>query len=164
MIVTSIIFFIAIVFAFGMLTFRAWELRKGHAILPSGTTEKAQEFSFRQLEKYMLYLTKRAIQWIVLVVVKYWFIALTKFKKWVADKWPRVHAFFAPTPKPTNTTRPSYMRRAVVESKIKIRRVKEKVKREHAEKVAEKEAEVASVQTEIPESVETIETPEEVEE
>ena len=89
----------------------------------------------------MLYLTKRAIQWIVLVVVKYWFIGLTKFKKWVADKWPKVHAFFAPTPKPTNTTRPSYMRRAVVESKMKIRRVKEKVKREHAEKVAEKEAE-----------------------
>jgi hypothetical protein len=162
MIVTSIIFFIAIVFAFGMLTFRAWELRTGHATMPSLASEKAPEFSFRQLEKYMLYLTKRAIQWIVLTAVKYWFIGVTKFKKWVADKWPKVHAFFSPTPRPTTSTRPSYVRRAVKESKIKIRRVKEKVKREHAEKVAEKEA--AILEPEIPESVETIEAPEEVEE
>lgn len=98
----------------------------------------------------MLYLTKRAIQWVVLVVVKYWFIGVTKFKKWVQDKWPKVYVFFAGIPKsPENTKRPSYVRRAVVESKIKIKRVKEKVKREHAEKIAEKEAEHTTVETEI---------------
>ncbi len=155
MIITAtIIFFAAILFAFGMLVFRAWELRNGHVTMPQETCT-IPEFSFRQFEKYVLYLTKRVVQWIVLIAVKYWFISVTKFKKWIADKWPRVNAFFQTTPKQDSATaRPSYIRRAVAESRVKIRRVKEKIKREHAEKVIEEKIGVLP-EVEIPESRET---------
>jgi hypothetical protein len=141
MIIVIIIFFISVILAFGMLVFRAWQLRTGRVAQETIEANQLPEFSFRQVEKYMLYLTKRAIQWVVLIVVKYWFIAVTKTKKWVAAEWPKIHSFFVRTPKASDPARPSYVRRAVVESKIKIRRMKEKVKKEHAEQVEEKQEE-----------------------
>ncbi len=132
MILPITIFLIAITTAFGMLAFRAWELRTGR--VETGTFEEhtLPSFSFRQFERTMLYLAKHVIQWIVLFVVKHWFIFITKGKKWISEKWPKIHAYFEPkisdSPTPTKL---SFVKRAVLESKAKIKHIKEKVKEEH---------------------------------
>lgn len=132
MILPITIFVIAIATAFGMLTFRAWELRTGR--VKEGVFEEhtLPSFSFRQFERTMLYLAKHIIQWIVLFLVKHWFILVTKVKKLVADKWPKIHAYFEPKVSESPTpTKISFVKRAVLESKAKIKRIKEKVKEEH---------------------------------
>ncbi|MBP6908505.1 MAG: hypothetical protein KBB75_01625 [Candidatus Pacebacteria bacterium] len=128
-----VIFFIAIITAFTMLAFRAWELRTGRITSPEGQTQShIPEFSFRQLEKTMLYITKHVVQWIVLTTVKYWFIGLAKTKKWLLEKWPHIHKHFE---KDTNASpqpiRHSFVKRAVLESKAKIQKIKERVKEDH---------------------------------
>ncbi len=127
----GIIFALSTASLFGMLWYRAWEIKKAEKpleikrILPP-------EIYFRQIEKIMLYLTKHIVQWIVIGVAKYWFIFSTKSQKWFVTKLPRVHDFFTkkkPTSdKPTKT----FVGRAILESKIKIKRVKERVKKEHS--------------------------------
>lgn len=130
MIITIVIFFIAIILAFGMLTFRAWEIRTLR-IVPT-TEPVTPELSFRQMEKTMLYLTKHMVQGTVLVIVKYWFIATTKAKKSIEDKWPRIIRLLEKkSVEAKKPIRPSFVQRAVLESKIKIKRIKEKVKREN---------------------------------
>ena len=132
MIITIIIFFIAILVAFGMLSFRAWQIRTSQIAPVSENGEsRGHELSFRQIEKNMLYLTKHIVQALVLTVAKYWFIFITKTKKWVMDKWPKVHSLFQKKPSPEGPTKPSFIQRAVLESKSKIKRIKERVKEEH---------------------------------
>jgi predicted small integral membrane protein len=128
-VIIVIIFFIAIITAFGMLAFRSWELRTGHAVMPEETTIPVLKIPFRQIEKSMLYLTKYIIQTIVLETVRVWFIITTKTKKWLATKWPKQ---FKKNAGPR--AKPSFVNRAVRESRIKIKRIREKVKQEHGEK------------------------------
>lgn len=89
------------------------------------------EVSFRHIEKIMLYLTKHIVQGIVLTTVKYWFIITTKGKKVLIDRWPKVNDYFKKKPGSPNTTKPSFVKRAIIESKTKIKKIKEKVKKEH---------------------------------
>jgi hypothetical protein len=132
MIITIIIFFIAILVAFGMLSFRAWQIKTSQVVPVSENSERTMpELSFRQIEKNMLYLTKHIVQALVLTVAKYWFILVTKTKKWVMDKWPKVHLFFQKKPVSEGPVKPSFIQRAVLESKSKIKRIKERVKEEH---------------------------------
>lgn len=138
MLIAIIILLVAIITAFGMLAFRAWELRTERIEMPVSEDHKVTELSFRQIERNMLYLTKHIVQWMVLFTVRHWFITATKTRKLIEDKWPKVHEFFQKKPS-VNPSRPSFIKRAVVESKIKIRRIKERVKREHEAKIAEKE-------------------------
>lgn len=133
MIISITIFFLAIILAFGMITFRAWEIRTMR-IKEENIESKIPEISFRHVEKSMLYLTKRVIQGVVLVIAKQWFIATTKTKKFVTDKWPKVSNYFKKKGSATNNTqKPSFFQKALIESKFKIKRIKEKVKREHGE-------------------------------
>jgi hypothetical protein len=122
------IFFIAIVIAFGMLVFRAWELRTGRVEI----TERlpVSNISFRHVEKNMLHLTKYVIQGIIFTGAKYWFITVTKTKKEFKEKLPRINALLKKKPRPT-PTRVSFVKRSIIESKIKINRIKERVKKEH---------------------------------
>ena len=114
-----------------MLTFRAWEIRTLR-INPENIEPAVPEISFRHIEKSMLYFTKHIVQGIVLSVVKYWFIIITKTKKWISDNWPKMHDYFKKKVVTSNeTTTPSFFHRAVLESKAKIKRIKEKVKKEH---------------------------------
>ena len=116
---------------FGMLTYRAWEIRTLQ-FTPKSNTPNLPDVSFRHIEKNMLYLTKHIIQAIVLTVVKYWFIITTKGKKWAMEKWPKVESYLKKKSQAVaKTTPPSFVKRAILESKTKIRRIKEKVKREH---------------------------------
>lgn len=133
MIVTIVIFFIAIIAAFGMLMFRAWQIRTMRIPIPENIENRVPDLTFRHIEKSMLYLTKHIIQWIVLGVAKWWFITVTKTRKWVSEKWPKLHDRFTKRPEENKeTTSPSFVQRAILESKAKIKRIKEKVRREHA--------------------------------
>jgi hypothetical protein len=121
--------------------FRAWEMSKVEVENPLPTRKIIPEIYFRHVEKIMLYLTKHIIQWVILVAAKYYFILSTKGKKWIKDNLPKIYKFLK---NKTNETQPennSFFRRAVLESRVKIRKVKEKVKREHEEKLSKVEEE-----------------------
>jgi len=127
-----ILFLIAMTMAFVMLSFRAWEIKTLRANPTISPRKLLPEVYFRHIEKIMLYLAKHIIQWIIVMVVKYWFIIVTKTRKLMKEKLPKVHNFFKKTEKEINDPKKyTFVRRAVLESKAKIRRVKEKVRREH---------------------------------
>ncbi|MDE2031319.1 MAG: hypothetical protein KGI58_03640 [Patescibacteria group bacterium] len=134
MITTIIIFFIAITVAFGMLMYKAWEIRTMRASIQENSVNNIPNISFRHIEKNMLYITKHIVQSIVLVVVKYWFIFITRIKKWFSTNWPKAHNYFKKKSESTETVKkPTFLRRAVLESQAKIKRIKEKVQEEHEE-------------------------------
>ena len=114
-----------------MIFFRAWELDTSRTEKPDTPRKLIPEVYFRQVEKIVLYLTKHIVQWLVLVVVKYWFIVTTKIKKWLHKNYPRVTRIFKKKEKENINTKPSFLKRAILELKMKIKRTKEKVKREH---------------------------------
>jgi hypothetical protein len=132
MLLITIIFLIAIISAFGMLFFRAWEIREHKNKESTYLRKIIPEIYFRQVEKIMLYLTKHIVQWIVLNAVKYWYIVTTKTKKLISQKLPKIHNYFKRKPNDDGIQKTSFVQRAIVESKIKIRRIKEKVKKDHA--------------------------------
>lgn len=121
-----IIFFISILLAFGMLAFRAWEIKTNRKTLVD-TNISLPEFPFRHLEKNMLYLTKHILQWIVIISVKYWFVTVIKIKKIIVEDWPKVHNLLKRKPK-KEPGKMSFAKRAILESKFKIKRMKEKIK------------------------------------
>ena len=131
MIVIIIIFLVAILISLGMLVFQSWQIRTMRIQVPKDINGNLPKLEFRHVEKNMLYLTKRIVLGIVLIVVKYWFIAMTKIKKWIAEDWPKIHEYFTKKPESPNPVKLSFLRRAVIESKIKIRKMKERVKEEH---------------------------------
>ncbi len=132
MLITIIIFFISICVAFGMLSFRAWELRTNRLSMVDSGERIRTDLSFRHIEKNMLYLTKHIVQGLVITIAKYWFITSTKTKKWVLEKWPQINDYFkSKISGPDGIKKTSFLRRAILESQAKIRRVKERVKEEH---------------------------------
>jgi len=133
MTVTIIIFLVAIISLFGMLMFRAWEIRNSAHEEPIKYRNILPTIYFRQVEKIMLYLTKHIIQSIVLVVVKYWFILSAKTKKWVLKKLPKINDFFKSDVKKNVVPKKTFVGKAILESKIKIQKIKERVKKDHEE-------------------------------
>ena len=79
--IAIIIFFIAIVTCFGMLAWKAWEIRTSRVAIEENSKIVLPDVPFRHVEKNMLYLAKHIIQSLLLVIVKYWFISTTKTKK-----------------------------------------------------------------------------------
>jgi len=116
-----------------MIMYRAWEIKTSRLEAESPRRKILPEIYFRQVEKIMLYLTKHLVQWIVLSVVKYWFILSTKTKKYIVKNLPKIHTFFKKKSKTLNQKKNTFMRRAILESRTKIRRIKEKVKKDHEE-------------------------------
>lgn len=115
-----------------MLAFRAWEIKTARVSIPDNADKTIPNISFRHVEKSMLYLTKHVIQGIVLTCVKYWYILITKTRKWVSDKWPKIHGYFEKRAEVSlEPSKPSFFQKAILESKAKIKRIKEKVKNEH---------------------------------
>lgn len=134
MLITTIIFFVAIITAFGMLAFRAWELSNSKANYGESNKVVIPHLPFRHLEKNMLYLAKHIVQSLVLAIVKHWFIFITKAKKWLSNRWPKVHNYFKKKAIANEEAKsPSFVKRAILESKSKIKRIKEKIKKEHGE-------------------------------
>lgn len=131
--VIIILFLIAIILAFTMLSFRAWQIETLRVEPQTPKRKLLPEIYFRHIEKIMLYLAKRIVQWIIVMIVKYWFILVTKTRKIVKEKLPKVHNFFKKKGKEiVDPKKYTFVRKAVLESKAKIRRVKEKVKKEHS--------------------------------
>lgn len=129
-----IIFFLSIFGAFGMLFFRVWEIKTSRINISPVEPPALKDLSFRHLEKNVLYLAKHIVQSIVFLVVKYWFIGITRLKKWVFSKWPKIkNRLIRKQDEASKPGRPSFFERAVMESRVKIRRIKEKVRRDHEE-------------------------------
>lgn len=130
-----IIFFVAIFGAFGMLLFRSWEIRTDKITI-EGKETYTPELSFRYFEKVCLHTAKHIIQWVVLSSVKVWFIIVTKIKILFKNKLPKINKLF----KKETTSDPkriSFVQRAIIESKVKIKRVKENIKKEHEDNLPE---------------------------
>lgn len=131
MIVTFTIFILALASAFGMLFFRAWEIRTARVTIEDHN-KYTPRLHYRHVEKVALHLAKHIIQWIILSTVKTWFIAVTKSRIWIQNKLPKIHDFFCKR-NSADSRKISFLQRAIIESKIKIKRVKEKIKKEHEE-------------------------------
>ena len=116
-----------------MLAYRSWELRTNRVEnnVGGGVIPPVSEISFRYVEKNAMHIAKHLIQALVLIVVKYWLIMATKTKKWISENWPKVNNFFQKKPQSTSATGVSFVQRAVLESKSKIRKIKEQVALEH---------------------------------
>lgn len=139
MTVIIIIFFIAIISLLGMLMFRAWEIKTSQIEKSLLEREIFPKIYFRHVEKIMLYSTKQGILWVVLVVVKYWFILHVKTKKWTGKNLPKIYKFFRIKTKDIGQQKSSFVSRAIFESKIKIKHIREKVRKEHEEIEEDKE-------------------------
>ncbi len=137
MIFIYIIFLISIIGAFGMLLFRAWEIRTNRIKISEEKEKYTPELSFKKIEKVFLILAKYTIQWIVLSSVKLWFKTNSKIKLFIQNKLPKINKFFTKEAKIEDPRKISFIQRAVIESKIKIKKVKEKIKKEHEEKIEE---------------------------
>lgn len=142
MTLTIIIFFIAITSAFGMLMFRAWEIRTSRIVIDENKEKFTPELSFKRFEKIFLFLAKHTIQWIVLSSVKVWYILITKIKVLFKNKLPKINKFFEKKTPITDSRKISFVERAIMESKIKIKKVKEKIKRDHEEEIKSIEEEI----------------------
>ncbi len=124
-----IIFLVSIAFLFGMLFYQAWEIKQGKIERPSKNKNFLPALYFRQIEKIMLYWTKRGIQWLILVTVKYWTILVEENKKIINKKFPQIKTFFKKLKQRRNHG--DFIHRAMIESRFKIKRVREKVKKEY---------------------------------
>ncbi len=120
-----------------MLLFRVWEIKTNKIEVKSEKESYTPELSFRNIEKIFLFLIKYSIQWIVLVSVKIWYLVISKTKLLFKNKLPKINKFFNRKPKIEDPRKISFVQRAVIESKIKIKRVKEKIKKEHEKKIEE---------------------------
>jgi len=94
MIFVFIIFILTTLAAFGMLMFRAWQIRSKRVVIDENTKQFKPELSFRTIEKTVLYTIKHIIQWIVIVSVKMWFLMISKTKLFFQNKLPKINKFF----------------------------------------------------------------------
>jgi len=116
-----------------MLSFRAWEIKTLQTEPGISQRKLVPELYFRHVEKIMLHLVKYLIQWIVVMVVKYWFIIYTKTKMWAVKNWPKIYNLFKRKEDDANPQKYTFMERARLELKAKIRHTKEKVRQAHKE-------------------------------
>lgn len=116
-----------------MLSYRAWEIRTSRVSIPETSTQSMPDLSFNHVENKFLHILKHIVQSLVVSIAKYWFIASTKVKKWVSEKWPKVYSRFTKKSEvvPEVNKKPSFFEKALLESRAKIKRIKEKVKKEH---------------------------------
>jgi len=134
MILIIIIFLIAIISAFIITAYRAWQIRTLRVKNVENSTDITEKFLFRNIEKIVLFLVKNLVIGLVLIVVKYWFLMVTKTKKWLEESWPKVHKIFKRKPEEVEERAIksySFMRRIILELRSKIRKMKETIKRDH---------------------------------
>ncbi|MDD3662861.1 MAG: hypothetical protein PHT84_03280 [Candidatus Pacebacteria bacterium] len=124
-----IIFSLSILTAFGMLLFRAWEIRTSQIEIDNNKQNILKEIPFRHLEKNMLYFIKHLIQGIVFIIAKYWFIFIAKIKKIINGKWQK-NGSVSKKNINQNSYRHSFFSKAILESKAKIKHIREKVREE----------------------------------
>lgn len=114
-----------------MLSQRAWELETNQVSTPENPRKLLPELYFRKVEKIALYITKHLVHWIVLFLVKYWYIFSAKAKKWLNKNSPKIINLLKIKKEKNLNQKPSFVRKALRELSIKIKRTKEKIKIEH---------------------------------
>jgi hypothetical protein len=130
MVTTVTTFFVAIVVAFMTLSYSAWEVRTGRRVILAPSP--VPKLSFRTIEKSVLYLLKTSLQSIVIIGAKFWFLGMAKLRKFSREKLPKIYRFLGMTARNEDgTKKPSFARRAIMESRTKIKRIRERIKREH---------------------------------
>lgn len=129
MTILIIIFFLTTMILASMLYYRAWQIDKIGQGNFNAQRKLPPELYFRHLEKIMLYLTKYAVQWVVLSGAKGWFKIKAKTNKWIQKNSPKIHKFF----EKKESTKKTFVGKAILESKIKIRRIKERIEKEASE-------------------------------
>ena len=126
-----IIFLLAIIIAFGVILYRAWQIRKGNGNIIY-ELNPFFKLSFRDFEKSLLIILKHFIQKLVLISVKYWFLFVMKTKKWFIEKLPKIHNIFRKKEENGLEKKPdTFFTRALLESKYKIKRIKKKIREDH---------------------------------
>ena len=130
MIINIIIFIVAIILAFSMLNYRAWKIQTAQSFATENIYINEIKIPFRRVEKVLKHLTRRGIQIVVVFFAKYWFIVVIKTKKKANEVWPRIHDYLV-RKKLANKTGNIFLKRIMAESKMRIRYVREKVKREN---------------------------------
>jgi hypothetical protein len=129
-----IIFLIATIIALGVLYYRIWQIKNidDSTLIEEIPVDHIHIISFRKLEKDVLNFLKRFVQKLVLLIAEGWFLFTTKTKKFLMEKWPRIHNFFSPNKvSPTQTGQPTFFTKALLESKYKIKRLKKKIREDH---------------------------------
>ncbi len=126
MTILIVIFILSTVALAGMLYYRAWQIDKAEKDKFSAQRKLPPELYFRHIEKIMLYLTKHIVQWLILSGAKCWFKIKAKTNKWIQKNSPRIHKFF----EKKESTKKTFVGKAILESKIKIRRIKERIEKE----------------------------------
>ncbi len=129
MLIATILFLIGILITLTVVSYSANEVKMGARQV--NTTNAPSELSFRKIEKVVLYYGKYIIQGLIITTVKYSFIAKTKTQKFLMDKWPKVHKVIILTTKKPILKTGSFISHTIKESKIKIKHIKERVKRDH---------------------------------
>lgn len=128
MLINISILLFTLIIAFGMLSYRAWEIKTAKVNIQF--KEKQFIVPFRKIEKTALYIIKHLIQGFLVIIAKYWFIVSIKIKKKIDHLWPKIHSYLI-RKKITSQNGNLFIKRAIFESKVKIRRIKEKVKKEN---------------------------------
>lgn len=124
-----IIFLVSISFLFGMLFYQAWKIKKSKVEKPPKSSKFLPDIYFRQVEKIMLYWMKKGIQWLILMTVKYWTILVEENKKVINKKFPQIKTFFKKIRRKRGHG--DFIHKAMIESRFKIKRIREKVKKEY---------------------------------
>lgn len=131
-----ILFFIAIIVASLMLIIKTQKIKSGKDVSsPDKDCCVIPEIPFRQVEKIMLYLAKHIIQWFILMSVKYWLITTNKIKEIVREYLPKIENYFEKNINPNTPRKSSFIHRAIIESKIKIYKMKQRMKEDRKNKL-----------------------------
>ena len=123
---------------FGVLSYRAWQIRNGQEVIVYLPREMFSDISFKKVEKIILNFLKIYIQKAILIIAKYWFIVRIRVKKFLMEKWPKIHTFFQKKKVDITTPqKPSFFTKALLESKAKIKHLKKKIHEDHDMKMRE---------------------------
>ena len=119
--------------AFAVIIRSQKEVKRGTRFV--NENEQPFYFSVRKIEKYVLYSAKHILQTFIVLMAKYWFIGVTKTKQFINTRFPKIKKLFEKkeimkVEKKTLT----FLGRAVKESKIKIKRMREHVRETHGVK------------------------------
>ncbi len=142
MIFFIIVFVIAIITAFIVLDYRVWQMRNSQEVVVFEVKNPASHITLRKIELGILHFLKYCMQKVIIISAKYWFLATAKSKKFISERWPKIHSIFQKkTVIPSEIQQPSFFAKALMESKIKVRHLRKKIKEDHAIEVKESEIE-----------------------
>lgn len=131
MITTIVIFFISTLLAFSILYLQIWKLQTGKVEHVSEQEARPILADYKRIEKITLYVVKNITFVFILITVKYWYLMTTKLKKWFEEKKPAIVSILKIKQKEPKEFKPTFIRRAIFELKIRIKRIKQAIKKEH---------------------------------